>query len=193
MTSWFQKAGLFPLLILVGQALICFLWFQVSWSRAFYGTLVITWTISGSSTSADRCESSPYYFLVLSLVYVIGPVGFRMIDRGDLVKILHPETQAFAWLYMVNVAMSFSIPITSLLGHFWSLCIEEHFYFVWPFVIRNLGRTRIIRICAWMIFSSLVLRFLFYLNHFGFAAYALTVCRIDALAIGAGIALVSRH
>ena len=46
------------------------------------------------------------------------------------------------------------------LSHFWTLAIEEQFYLVWPFVIRNVSRRTAIWICALGLIFSPVLRHL---------------------------------
>jgi peptidoglycan/LPS O-acetylase OafA/YrhL len=51
------------------------------------------------------------------------------------------QHQAWAWLYAVNVYLSIKGDwALSYIQHFWSLAVEEHFYFVWPFVVWLLGR-----------------------------------------------------
>jgi peptidoglycan/LPS O-acetylase OafA/YrhL len=136
----------------------------------------------------------PLYFLVLFAIYVVGPAALRAFHRSSIIRgFIHPETQIYAWTYVLNVAMAFSIPITGMLGHFWSLSIEEQFYLAWPLVIRNFSRCRLIQVCAAMIVVSLLLRTAFYLYGWNYAAYVLTICRMDGLAIGAVIALALRN
>jgi peptidoglycan/LPS O-acetylase OafA/YrhL len=78
------------------------------------------------------------------------------------------------------------------LSHFWSLAVEEHFYLVWPAVVFLASRKNLMRICATLMVVGLICRILayFYINHL--AAYVLTPCRMDELALGGLIALAAR-
>ncbi|MCL2777908.1 MAG: acyltransferase [Polyangiaceae bacterium] len=48
------------------------------------------------------------------------------------------------WLYMQNYALVFDLDILRWTAHFWSLAIEEQFYFVWPIVALMISRRRLI-------------------------------------------------
>lgn len=64
----------------------------------------------------------PLYFLVLAVAF--------LVLHGD------PSGQATNWIshvfFLQNYAPWF---VTHSLGPTWSLCIEEHFYFVWPLLV----------------------------------------------------------
>ncbi len=135
----------------------------------------------------------PLYFLVLFAIYVVGPAALRALHRPDVIHgLIYPKTQAYAWFYLLNIAQAFSVPVTVLLVHFWSLSIEEQFYLVWPLIVRKFTRRRLMLVCAAMIVVSLPLRIGFYAHGMEWAAYVLTICRMDSLAIGAVIALALR-
>jgi peptidoglycan/LPS O-acetylase OafA/YrhL len=76
----------------------------------------------------------PLYYGVLAVVFFVVPL-FPFLRETDLGR-LH-EHQAWAWLYGVNVYLSFhgGWGALSYLDHFWSLAVEEHFYFVWPLLV----------------------------------------------------------
>jgi len=83
-------------------------------------------------------------------------------------------------------------------GHFWSLCVEEQFYLIWPWVVFWLpGRRKLLCVClAWVAVCPL-LRLLashtlpqFMLDQE--ALYRSTPFRIDALLLGGAIALARR-
>jgi len=45
------------------------------------------------------------------------------------------------------------------IGHFWSLAVEEQFYFIWPVVVFNVtSRVKLIRICVAVMILTLLLR-----------------------------------
>jgi peptidoglycan/LPS O-acetylase OafA/YrhL len=73
----------------------------------------------------------------------------------------------------------------------WSLAVEEHFYMVWPAMIRRFsGRGRVVLIALIWVLSPLVRAATFY---FGRDAQNLdplfTWCNLDGLVLGAGLAL----
>ncbi len=86
------------------------------------------------------------------------------------------------------------LPMLSV-GHFWSLCVEEHFYLGWPFVVFFLrDRVRLMRFCAGAAVLAPSLRTAMFFLHprltheTGFL-YNCTLFRCDALFIGAWVAL----
>jgi peptidoglycan/LPS O-acetylase OafA/YrhL len=106
-----------------------------------------------------------------------------------------PREQIWYWLYLSNVQ-------TALTGAWhhqtlditWSLAIEEHFYLVWPFVVRRAGERRLLQICAGTIVAALALRIALVAGGASpLAAYTLTPCRLDTLATGAAIAILARR
>jgi peptidoglycan/LPS O-acetylase OafA/YrhL len=133
----------------------------------------------------------PLYYASLAILLLAVPLVMHH-------PMLRPGYQAFAWLYLLNWQMSIPVfaAVTQFLQHFWSLCIEEQFYLGWPFVVRALERRRLMMVCIAMILLSLCLRVTFQLHQMDVAAYVLTFCRLDSLAIGAlvGLALLDdRH
>lgn len=91
------------------------------------------------------------------------------------------------WVYLQNVPFAFGAPMGNI-GHFWSLAVEEQFYFVWPFVVMFLPR-RWLQATLW---SMLAVTFLcrFALVEFThIEVYYLTITRLDGLAAGAILAL----
>jgi peptidoglycan/LPS O-acetylase OafA/YrhL len=89
-------------------------------------------------------------------------------------------------------------PMHLYIGHFWSLCVEEQFYLIWPFVIYRVRRREtLIKICAGVIVLMPLLRWLLSrilspsLLHMEFFYRSLPT-RLDALLIGGLIALCLR-
>ncbi len=85
-----------------------------------------------------------------------------------------------------------------LLGHFWSLCVEEQFYMLWPAVVFSLrSRVTLRNLCLFSIPAVLLLRILcaLFVPHAYLEAellYRLTPLRVDALLIGGAAALALR-
>ncbi len=95
--------------------------------------------------------------------------------------------QIWLWLFLANVALSFSIPLT--LPHFWSLAVEEHFYLFWPWVVRQSQR-RFLHVCIVVISSVWLCRVVGAWFLPTSALYLLTPFRMDALAAGAMLAML---
>lgn len=126
----------------------------------------------------------PLYYgvlvVVFLIVYHIPPLRSRGVE-------MMAQSQLWAWLYGTNILTTF-FPERSLyfLGHFWSLAVEEHFYFVWPFLIWFFSRTTMIRLCLSVLIAALLLRvFMAMGTTYPIGAYILTPCRMDSLALGA--------
>ncbi|MBX3020237.1 MAG: acyltransferase [Bdellovibrionales bacterium] len=125
-----------------------------------------------------------YYFLLL--IYFVG--------RNALPLGLNSEGHALAtsslWSYTSNFLLAAkgwdSLPV--LVGHLWTLAIEEQFYLLWPFVIAFVPTRLVLWICAVLILLCPVAR----AWQGDLAAYVLTPFRMDTLAAGAGLALLLR-
>jgi peptidoglycan/LPS O-acetylase OafA/YrhL len=79
----------------------------------------------------------PLYYAVLAVVFFVIPL-VPALSGSEIVGLR--EHQAWAWLYAVNVYLSIKGGwVLSYIEHFWSLAVEEHFYFVWPLVVWSLG------------------------------------------------------
>ena len=79
----------------------------------------------------------PLYYGVLALVFFVAPL--IPLLRGPTLDYL-VDRQAWAWLYAVNIYIAKQGEWSfSYLNHFWSLAIEEHFYFFWPLVVFAAG------------------------------------------------------
>jgi peptidoglycan/LPS O-acetylase OafA/YrhL len=114
------------------------------------------------------------------------------------------------WLYMQNYALAFDPPDQALkwVAHFWSLAIEEQFYFIWPIVALTATRKRLIPAILTLIAVIVVLRggFVFKGMHVGILAdifkdeeyvkkfvYRATFLRADGLLLGAFVAVTQRE
>jgi peptidoglycan/LPS O-acetylase OafA/YrhL len=79
----------------------------------------------------------PLYYGVLAVVFLVVPLIPAL--RGSEIAGLR-EHQAWAWLYGINVYLSIQGGwVLSYIEHFWSLAVEEHFYFLWPLLVWLLG------------------------------------------------------
>ena len=123
----------------------------------------------------------PLYYCTLLLIYLVLPT-FHLTAWTPWQK------SVWFWVYLQNVPLTFAPSMVSGPKHFWSLAVEEHFYLVWPCVVLLLHRKWLLRACAFEIILSLAARIA--LRHYD--TYYFTACRIDGLALGSAIAILSR-
>ncbi|SEF66706.1 Peptidoglycan/LPS O-acetylase OafA/YrhL, contains acyltransferase and SGNH-hydrolase domains [Bryocella elongata] len=136
-----------------------------------------------------------------------------------LTPLVHLRYDPMLWtnlLYLLNFTVAFAPqhnPSIVMIGHvirtiqptvglgvLWSLCVEEHFYLLWPFVVRYArGRRRLlISICLMGIVCVMSLRMALYLHdpvryRTSSFLYRASFTRFDTLLIGASLALLLRE
>jgi peptidoglycan/LPS O-acetylase OafA/YrhL len=128
----------------------------------------------------------PLYYATLFAAFVVAPL------------LGHPapgaEHQAWLWAYLANWAHPFGRTV-SILPHFWSLSVEEQFYLLWPFAVYYLSPRTLGALCAALAGVALISRVMLRASEWSGAAdaaYTFTLCRVDALVLGAAAALASR-
>jgi peptidoglycan/LPS O-acetylase OafA/YrhL len=93
-------------------------------------------------------------------------------------------------LYMSNLTPLFGVRMSY--GPLWSLAVEEHFYLVWPFIVRNVSERAVGRIAAGIVVVVPLLRALTFALHLNYLAlYTWLVA--DGLAWGALLAVLARE
>jgi len=112
------------------------------------------------------------------------------------------------WLYMQNYALAFDDEVLRWTAHFWSLAIEEQFYFVWPLVAVLVSRRRLIPTILVLVPAVVMLRgiLVFKGAQIGPVAallhdthgvakfvYRATFTRADGLLLGAFVAVTQRE
>jgi peptidoglycan/LPS O-acetylase OafA/YrhL len=134
----------------------------------------------------------PIYFGILLVLFGILPALSVRYPAGLAEAARH---EGWLWTYTCNVylarAGTWALPYVS---HFWSLAVEEHFYLLWPLAVLHLTRDALLRLSALGAVSALALRCA--LSLAGATDVTLTVltpCRLDALLVGAALALVVRE
>ncbi len=102
---------------------------------------------------------------------------------------LHRHASWDLWLYLTNIRITWQ-GAGKLSGplHFWSLAVEEQFYLVWPFIVLFLPRRHLGKVLAGMFMLAIASRIV--LLHFGLEVFYFTLCRLDVLAAGAGLAVL---
>ena len=123
----------------------------------------------------------PLYYATLLSIYLIGPLV-------HLVPWTPWKQSLWFWAYLQNIPMTFAPRLAAGPGHFWSLAVEEHYYFVWPFLVMLLDRGRLLKVIGGAIAVSLLTRVVFI--HYG--TFYFTLARLDGLAIGSAVAIFAR-
>jgi peptidoglycan/LPS O-acetylase OafA/YrhL len=136
----------------------------------------------------------PLYYGILVLIFFVAPLIAPL--RGPTLDYL-VDRQAWAWLYAVNVYIAKQGKWSfSYLDHFWSLSIEEHFYFFWPLVVFALARRprALIAVSLATALCAMLARLIGSLMGLSWwTTYTLTPFRLDGLALGACLAVMARQ
>jgi peptidoglycan/LPS O-acetylase OafA/YrhL len=104
--------------------------------------------------------------------------------RPEAAKLAAP-----AWYYLYSYNIYVLIPNDwagcDYLDHFWSLCVEEQFYLVWPFLVFNLRGRRLLAGMLATLGLAVLAKLLLAAAGVGWAPiYASTPTRMDAFALG---------
>jgi len=136
----------------------------------------------------------PLYYGVLVLIFFVAPLIPPL--RGPTLNYL-VDRQAWAWLYAVNIYIARQGEWSfSYLDHFWSLSIEEQFYFFWPLVIFLLARRprALIAVSLATALCAMLARLTGSLLGLSWwTTYTFTPFRLDGLALGAFLAVMARQ
>lgn len=133
----------------------------------------------------------------------IFPLYYGCLAATALVFLVGGVPRVFArdwvWLFTYTFNIRHALPgPMGWYGHLWSLCVEEQFYFAWPFLIYFLPRPALRRLAFGLVILCPLLRAaiaqaLKSINpdpaFYALDVYYLTVCQLDAFAAGALIAL----
>jgi peptidoglycan/LPS O-acetylase OafA/YrhL len=127
-----------------------------------------------------------YYGFLFALLLVL-----PLIDAEGAEFQLQFREQIWYWTYLINWKVGLGDwPQYFGIAHFWSLAIEEQFYVVWPAVVYFSSPKRLVLICLLIVIASPIFRLIMADKGFDLA-YVLTFSRMDALAIGGLIAIMT--
>lgn len=130
-----------------------------------------------------------YYAILIACVWVIP--GLLPPAKAARFGTINSDLPYY-FLYLQNFTIAkLGAPQHGILDITWSLAIEEQFYFVWPAVVFFLRNSTLKRVCGALFVLALLSRVavIAAFDVTGFAVYALTPCRMDALAVGAYLAI----
>jgi len=136
----------------------------------------------------------PLYYLYLILRLLLVPAIVHHFHLPESPLVTDQAHEGFFWFYASNLidALHPNIVIEGGLFHLWSLAVEEQFYLFWPLLVFFLSTKALARLCGVLIVVAFLMRlYLCSLGHENLAS-GLTLCRLDALAAGALIAIAVR-
>jgi peptidoglycan/LPS O-acetylase OafA/YrhL len=128
----------------------------------------------------------PLYFLIIALTPLI--LYLFNATKADFVAV----ATAPNYLYYVFFIGNYDVINTGIwqfpYAHFWSICVEEHFYLVWPILLQFIPKKYFYHICIFLILVAMGSRVYYYMydnSNLGLQVYLNTLCKIDSLIIGA--------
>jgi len=132
----------------------------------------------------------PLYYAVL---IVILAVAAALRDRPHDLPLV--ADQKLYFLYLTNWLVLWKGQWgPNILGHFWSLAVEEQFYLIWPLCVWLLNSQRLAKVTVGASVTALFVR-IFWVAHTGtsVAIAIATVTRMDTLLCGALAAILFRQ
>ena len=125
----------------------------------------------------------PAYYITLLLLLAVTRAGF--VDRHASWSFL-----GLSIIFLANVTSLFGVP--SQYTVLWSLAVEEHFYLLWPAVVKRLPRRSLPFVAVAVIVLCPLLRAFYYRRGYEYGA-GYTWLVADGLACGALLALCARQ
>lgn len=130
-----------------------------------------------------------YAYLILYFGFV---TRFTHFDRARAIEA--SSYQGWVWLYATNILICLrGNYIVASVNHFWTLAVEEHFYLVWPALVRFFDPRRMLAVCGVAFAIAIGCRAIFAWGGWSlYASNVFTLCRVDSLAAGAAVAVLER-
>ena len=118
--------------------------------------------------------------------YVVFLLGAYLLTRGGVATV-----NAGDWLAAGTYTTNFVPKVGWAVGHTWSLCVEEHFYLLWPLLLLLVSPRRALLLAAAYVLAAPLIRLLVWTHwsdqlNFEYA----TITRMDSIAVGCCLAFL---
>lgn len=136
----------------------------------------------------------PVYYGFLFVIFVVLPLFHVTAGENAMLARQH---QGWYWLHLTNIMMALDElpgrgPYPSTL--FWSLAVEEQFYFIWPAVVALCSTNTLRKVCIGGIIGCILLRIIGGLAGVpGSALSVIPITRGDTLFVGGLLAIEYRR
>ena len=124
---------------------------------------LITKILSTELQATGRINLKNFY---MARFFRLAPALFVLLGAVALVSPLFPARQkellqgtAMALTYLANWNLIYEWWPAGVVGHTWTLSVEEQFYFIWPFLLLLIPRHRIVAALVFLILLSTDWRF----------------------------------
>ena len=195
-------------------------WLELIRERGWYGVdmffvlsgFLITWILAVEVEATGTVSLGRFYrartlrllpaYLSTILLVLAGSHLFEIAQGSQSYRL------ADLWPLFLSYTLNIWMAATAIwpwgVSHFWSLCVEEHFYLSWSAVMKRWGSRNVLRIALLAIPAVAAYRSGWYLwmNHGHLTApsrasffriYYATDTRIDAILVGCALALLLRE
>ncbi len=170
---------------------------------------LITWILTTELDQTGSVNLERFYArraLRLQPTFISGLIAVTallyVLNRAKFFTVIHEWPYFLTYTY--NFAVAFGVIRFTTYGQVWSLCIEEHFYLCWPWVLRRGGTRGCFRLALGIIIAVLLYRSTLYgWMNWGHLAtpsmrsldriYYGTDTRIDTILVGCATALALRE
>jgi peptidoglycan/LPS O-acetylase OafA/YrhL len=131
----------------------------------------------------------PIYYLVLTITLLVAHFSIQI--ARELPPTVSWRTAYFLYLQNWPPFWGREKLMGGMWGVYWSLAVEEQFYFIWPLLVYLLSPKLMFRVCAIGVVSALPLRILLSWYFFGdsFGLAQITSSRVDGLLLGSACAI----
>ena len=146
---------------------------------------LITYLLITEKNKNTTLHIKKFYF---KRILRIWPLYFFLIIISPLIlmwiKYPSPENYVSNIFFVGNYEIIASEKWKYPFAHFWSICVEMHFYLFIPFLINYTSNKKIVSVIILLILGSIFFKMYAYKNLGWFSIYLNTLSRIDLLLVG---------